>query len=127
MPYELNTEGRPTTGAQRRRYAKAEATLKAWMATFAPDTMPAMFRPWAIVEGTGTPIEQLAPALHHLGWQRVQYRESRAAPRIYWIPPGCPNPVRPVGRPPGLPKNRKMPGQRAVGHGTTHQGSTEAV
>ena len=134
---ELNSEGRRRPAAQVRRIAKAAAKVARWW-TATPDAdKPTMVRPWAIVEATDTPIEQLAPALRDLGWVRVQYRETRGDPRIYWIPPGFPNPVRPVGRPPGRTEDRKLPRARGssadtrVTGATTHaahcDGSSEAV
>lgn len=127
---ELNSEGRPLSAAQLRRLEKAKAKVRRWWDAIPDADKPAMVRPWAIVEGTDTPTEQLAPALRRMGWQRVQYREHRGDPRIYWIPPGFPNPVRPVGRPPGRPGNRKLPGERRTAGGapvvtgvTTHANS----
>ena len=114
---ELDAEGRPLTAAKVRRREKCRVLLEQWWATLPDSDKPAMVRPWVLVEATGKPIEQLAPALRQLGWLRVQYREHRGSPRLYWIPPGYPNPVRPVGRPPGRPENRMLPGQRHIAVG----------
>ena len=100
------------TAAEVRRTSKCRARLERWWQAIPKDDKPPMVRGWVMVEATGKPIEQLAPALRQLGWLRVQYREHRGAPRLYWIPPGFPNPVRPVGRPPGRADNRMLPGSR---------------
>ena len=109
---ERNSEGRPLTAAEVRRTSKCRALLEHWWQAIPDPDKPPMVRGWQMVEATGKPIEQLAPALRQLGWLRVQYREHRGVPRLYWIPPGFPNPVRPVGRPPGRADNRLLPGDR---------------
>lgn len=109
---ERNAEGRPLSASEIRRTAKCRALIEKWWASLPESNRPPYVRGWVIVEATGQPIERLAPALRQLGWQRVQYREHRGVPRLYWVPPGYPNPVRPVGRPPGLPGRRILPGER---------------
>jgi len=111
---ERNAEGRPLTARELRRRSKCRAVIERWWASVPADQQPPYVRGWVIVEATGESIEHLAPALRQLGWVRVQYREHRGEPRLYWVPPGFPSPLRPVGRPPGIPGHRILPGHRAA-------------
>jgi hypothetical protein len=117
MNEQFSPEGRPLTAKELRRTAKARTAIERWWTTH-PEPRPPYVRGWVIVEATRIPIEQLAPALRQLGWVRVAYREHRGEPRLYWVPPGMPSPVRPVGRPPGRAGNRLLPSDR-----TTHGGT----
>lgn len=107
----LTDEGRLRPARQQRRIAKASALIHRWWLSL-PDPKPAYVRPWVIAEATGLNVETLAMALRSLGWLRVQFRESRQAPRVFWVPPGFPNPTRPVGRPKGRPDAPHLPSER---------------
>ena len=110
---ERNAEGRPLTARELRRTSRCRSLIERWWTAIPEADRPPYVRGWVIVEATGQSIEHLAPALRQLGWQRVQYREHRGDPRLYWVPPGFPSPVRPVGRPPGRAGARILPGERA--------------
>lgn len=109
---ERTPEGRPVTRRELRRTEKCRIRIERWWGSLPAEARPPYVRGWVIVEATGCPIEHLAPALRLLGWRRVQYREHKGEPRLYWVPPGYPSPVRPVGRPPGSASNRMLPASR---------------
>ncbi len=111
---ERNAEGRPLSARELRRTAKCCALIDLWWSAIPESERQPYYRGWVIVEATGQSIENLAPALRQLGWRRSQYRQHRGEPRLYWVPPGYPNPVRPVGRPPGRPESRILPSTRAA-------------
>lgn len=82
-----------------RRVSKVRELVERWWAAL-PAERPDYIRGWKLEQAIGRPIEQLAPALKELGWQRVQFREHLGEPRTYWVAPGRPSPVRSLGRPP---------------------------
>ena len=76
---ELNSEGRPLPAATQRRIAKARSCIERCVgAPSRRTTSRPRSRPWVIVEATGRPIEQLAPALRQLGWIRLPVERSAA-------------------------------------------------
>lgn len=112
---EMNADDahdRPLSAREARRRAKLLGAVERWWNAIPEQERQPYYLGRVIEAATGYQIEHLSAALRQLGWQRVQYREHLSAPRLYWVPPGYPSPVRPLGRPPGRPSNRIPPGSR---------------
>lgn len=109
MKVQKSSEGRPLSARELRRVAKVRELIDRWWLALPQDQRPDYLRGWKLEQAVGYPIEQLAPALKELGWQRVQFREHLGEPRGYWVAPGRPSPVRPLGRPPNRASSETPP------------------